>query len=266
MRFRLIFGPYGPRVGLFMGHFVTFPSRQLLAQTEAGITYFVTLAAPFPRTDHSLRHSTTRVGLRARRVRILFFRGNARFGRFSWAIAHGLRHPGQFFGNLLDCHKILVDDILWGFHWFLDHRAHIPGLLRVISLPFSSRQLLAQTEAGMTYFVTLTVPSPRTDHSLRHSTTMVGLRDRLDRILFFRENVRFGRFSWAIAHGFWHPGQFFGNLPDCHKILVDDILWGFDWFSDHRAHIPGLLRVISLPFLTDTYMLKQKPEWHISSL
>jgi hypothetical protein len=27
-----------------------------------------------------------------------------------------------------------------------------------------------------------------------------------------------------IAHGFRHPGQFFGNLPDCHKKLVDDIL------------------------------------------
>jgi hypothetical protein len=130
----------------------------------------------------------------------------------------------------------------------------------------SSRKLLAQTEARMAHFITRMVPSLRTDHSLTLSTTRVGLRARRVRILFFRENVLFGRFSWAIAHGFRHPGQFFENLPICHKILVDDILWGFDWFLDHRAHVLGLLRVISLPFLTDNYLLKQKPEWHISSL
>jgi hypothetical protein len=133
-------------------------------------------------------------------------------------------------------------------------------------LYLSSRKLLAQTEARMTHFVTRTVPSPCTDHSLRHSTTRVGIRARRVRILFFRENVRLGRFSWAIAHGFRHPGQFFGNLPDSHKILVDDILWGFDWFWDHRVHVPGLLRDISLPFLADNYLLKRKPEWHNSSL
>jgi hypothetical protein len=121
-------------------------------------------------------------------------------------------------------------------------------------------------EARMTHFVTRTVPSPRTDHSLRHSTTRVGLRARRVQILFFRENFRFGRFSWAIAHGFWHSGQFFGNLPDCHKILIDDILCGFDWFLDHSVHVPGLLRVISLPFLAENYLLKRKLEWHISSL
>jgi hypothetical protein len=118
----------------------------------------------------------------------------------------------------------------------------------------------------MTHFCTRTVPSPRTDHSLRHSTTRVGLRARRVRILFFRENVRFERLSWSIAHGFRHPGQFFGNLPDCHKILVDDILWGFHWFSDHLVHVPGLLWVVSLPFLAENYLLKRKPEWHISSL
>jgi hypothetical protein len=130
----------------------------------------------------------------------------------------------------------------------------------------SNRQLLAQTEARMTYFVTLTVSSPRTDNSLRHSTTRVGLRARRVRILFFRENVRFGRFSWAIAHGFRHLRQFFRNLLDCHKILIDDILWSFDWFWDHRVHVTGLLWVISLHFLADNYLLKRKPEWHISSL
>jgi hypothetical protein len=200
------------------------------------MTYFVTLTVPSPRTDHSLRHSTTRVGLRARRVRILFFRENVRFGRFSWAMAHGFRLPGQFFGNLPDCHKILVDDIYEVpiDFWTIGTTCR-PFMGHFVTFP--SRQLLAQTKARMTHFVTRTVPFPRADHSLRHSTTRVGLRARLVRILFFRENVRFGRFSWAIAHGFRHPGQFFGNLPDCHKILVDDILWGFYWFLDHRVHV-----------------------------
>jgi hypothetical protein len=232
---------------------------------EARMTHFVTPTVPSPRTDHSLRHSTTRLGFRARRFQILFFRENVRFGRFSWAISHGFRHPGQFFGNLPDCHKKLVDDILWCFDWFLDHRVHVRGLLRVISLPFLEK-FTSSNGTRMTHFVTPTVPSPRTDYSLRHSTTRVGFRARRFRILFFRENVRFGRFSWAIAHGFLHPGQFFRNLPDCHKKLVDDILWGFDWFLDHRVHVPGLLRVISLAFLEEIYLLKRKPEWHISSL
>jgi hypothetical protein len=130
---------------------------------------------------------------------------------------------------------------------------------------FPSIQLLAQTEARITHFVTLTVPPRRIDHRLRHSATRVGLRARRVRI-FFHENVHFGRFSCAIAHGFWHLGHFFWNLPDCHKIVVDDILWGFHWFLDHMVHVPGLLRVISLPFLTYNYLLKQKPQWHISSL
>jgi hypothetical protein len=83
MRFRLIFGPQGPRSRPFTGRFVALPSRILLAQTEARMTHFVTRTVPSPRTDHGLRHSTTRVGLRARRVRILFFREIVRFGRFS---------------------------------------------------------------------------------------------------------------------------------------------------------------------------------------
>jgi hypothetical protein len=53
-----MFGPYGPHSWPFTGHFVTFPSRQLLDQTEARMTHFVTLTVPPPRTDHSLRHST----------------------------------------------------------------------------------------------------------------------------------------------------------------------------------------------------------------
>jgi hypothetical protein len=135
---------------------------------------------------------------------------------------------------------------------------------------FSSRQLLAQTEGRMTHFVTLTVPSLRTEQSLRHITTWVGLRARRVQILFFRENVRFGRFSWAIAHGYRHP--VFGTRANCLKtsrLSQNTCRWHFMRFwliFGHRAHVPGLLRAISLPFLTDNYLLKQKPEWHISSL
>jgi hypothetical protein len=142
---------------------------------------------------------------------------------------------------------------------------HVTALLRVISLAFLADNYLIKMKPEW-YISPVTVPPPSTDQSLRHSTTRVGLWARRVRIFFFRENVRFGRFSWAIAHGFRHLGQFFANLPDCHKILEDDILWGFQWFLDHRVHIPGLLLVISLPFLADNYLLKWKPEWHISPL
>jgi hypothetical protein len=129
--------------------------------------------------------------------------------------------------------------------WAIRYMFHaIYGPFRCLS----NRELLATIpEARMTHFVTVTVPPPRTDHSLRYSTTRVGLQARRFRILRLRENVRFGPFSWAIAHDFRHPGKFFRNLPDFYQILVDDILWGFHWFVGHRVHVPRLLRVVSLP-------------------
>jgi hypothetical protein len=39
----------------------------------------------------------------------------------------------------------------------------------------------------------------------------------------FRENVRFGPFSWVIAHNFQDSGQFFCNIPDVHRVLLQDI-------------------------------------------
>jgi hypothetical protein len=124
----------------FHGPFRCLSTRELLATiSEARMTHYVTVTVPPPRTDHSIRHSTTRVGLWARRFRILWLRENVRFGPFSWAIAHNFRHPGQFFLNLPDFYQILVDDILWGFHWFLGHRVHVPCLLHAVSLPFQPR-------------------------------------------------------------------------------------------------------------------------------
>jgi hypothetical protein len=106
---------------------------------EARMTHFVTVMFPPPCTDHILRNSTTRGGLRATGFRIWWLRENVRFGPFLWAIAHDFRHPGKFFRNLPDFYQILVDDILWGFHWFLGHRVHVPCLLRAVLLTFQPR-------------------------------------------------------------------------------------------------------------------------------
>jgi hypothetical protein len=43
----------------------------------------------------------------------------------------------------------------------------------------------------------------------------------------FRENVRFGPFSWVIAQDFKDSGQFFGNIPDLHILIQQDIWRGF---------------------------------------
>jgi hypothetical protein len=48
-----------------------------------------------------------------------------------------------------------------------------------------------------------------------------GLQER------FRENVRFGPFSWVIAHDFQDPSQFFCNIPDVLTLLLQDIWRGF---------------------------------------
>jgi hypothetical protein len=178
------------------------------------MTHFVTRTVPSHRTDHSLRHSTTRVGLRARRVRILFFSRKCPFRVIFVSYSTRFSAPGPIFWKPPGLSHVSID------FWTIGPRSR-PFTGRFVAFP--SRKLLAQTKTRMTQFCTRMVPSHRTDHSLRHSTTRVGLRARQVRILFFRENVPFGRFSWAIAHSFRHSGQFLGNLPDCHKILVDDI-------------------------------------------
>jgi hypothetical protein len=73
----------------------------------------------------------------------------------------------------------------------------------------SNRELLAQTEARMMHFVTPTVPPPRTDHSLLHNSTRGMSPGQKGLQVRFRENVRFGPFSWVIAHDFQHSSQFF---------------------------------------------------------
>jgi hypothetical protein len=155
------------------------------------MTHFVTRTVPSPRTDHSLRHRTTRVGLRARRVRISFFRENVRFGRFLWAIANGFRHPGHF----LETFRIVTKYLYMTFYevsidfWTIGSTFHaFYGSFR------PRRKLLAQTEAGMTHISTRTVPSPRTGHSLRHSTTRVVFGPDGFEFYFFAKNSVSGDF------------------------------------------------------------------------
>jgi hypothetical protein len=124
----------------FYGPFRCLSSRELLSTIpEDRMTHFVTLMVPPPCTDHSLKYGTTKVDLRAQKFRILWLRKNVRFGPFSWPIAHDFRHPGLLFRNLQVFYQILVDDFLWGFHWFIGHRVHVPCLLRTVSLSFQPR-------------------------------------------------------------------------------------------------------------------------------
>jgi hypothetical protein len=79
----------------------------------------------------------------------------------------------------------------------------------------------------MMHFVTLTVPPPRTDHSLMHNSTRGISPSQKGLHVRFRENVRFAPFSWVIAHDFQDSGQFFCNIPDVHRLLLQDIWRGF---------------------------------------
>jgi hypothetical protein len=79
----------------------------------------------------------------------------------------------------------------------------------------------------MMHFITLTVPPPRTDHSLMHNSTTSMSPGQKGLQVHFRENVRFGPFSWVIAHDFKDSGQLFCNIPDVHRLLLQDIWRGF---------------------------------------
>jgi hypothetical protein len=65
-----------------------------------------------------------------------------------------------------------------------------------------NRKLHAQTEAKTMHFVTLTVSPPRTDHGLMHNSTKGMPPGQKGLQMRFRENVRFGPFSWVIAQDF----------------------------------------------------------------
>jgi hypothetical protein len=72
------------------------------------------------------------------------------------------------------------------------------GLFRCIW----NRELRVQTEARMMHFITLTVPPPRTDHSLMHNSTRAMFLGEKGLQVRFRENVRFGPFSRGYSTQF----------------------------------------------------------------
>jgi hypothetical protein len=79
----------------------------------------------------------------------------------------------------------------------------------------------------MMHFITLMVPPPRTYHSLMHNSTRGMSPSQKGLQVRFRENIRFGPFSWVIAHDFQDPSQFFCNIPDVLTLLLQDIWRGF---------------------------------------
>jgi hypothetical protein len=64
------------------------------------------------------------------------------------------------------------------------------------------------------HFETLTIPPPRLDHTLMHNNTSGMSPGQKGLLVRFRENVRFGLFSW-VAHDFQRLGHFFCNIPMC---------------------------------------------------
>jgi hypothetical protein len=76
----------------------------------------------------------------------------------------------------------------------------------------SSRELLSTIpEDRMTHFVTLMVPPPRTNHSLRHITTRIGLMARLFRILLLRKKRPFRAIFVSYSTRFSVPGSTFSK-------------------------------------------------------
>jgi hypothetical protein len=65
------------------------------------------------------------------------------------------------------------------------------------------------------HFITLTVPPPRIDHSLMHNSTRGMSPGQKCLQVRFRENVRFGPFSWVVAHDFQDSSQIFATSRIC---------------------------------------------------
>jgi hypothetical protein len=127
----------------------------------------------------------------------------------------------NYFCNIPDVHRLLVEDIWQGFTLILDRRYKFRAFFGQFRC-LCNRELLAQTDAKMMHFVTLMVP-PSTDQSLPHNSSKGMSQGQKGLQVRFRENVHFEPFSWVIAHDFQHPVQFFCNLPNVHILLVEDI-------------------------------------------
>jgi hypothetical protein len=95
--------------------------------------------------------------------------------------------------------------------WAIGHTFHaFYGPFRCLS----SRELVSTIpEDRMTPFITLTVPTPRTDHILMPSTTRVGLRPRRFWILWLREKRPFRAIFVSYDTRFSAPRSTFSKPP-----------------------------------------------------
>jgi hypothetical protein len=76
----------------------------------------------------------------------------------------------------------------------------------------------------------------------------------------FRENVRFGPFSWVIAHDFQDSGRFFATSQMCtdsfYKTFGEVLI--FFWTLRYSFSWPFSARLGA--FGTENYVPKRKPE------
>jgi hypothetical protein len=132
----------------------------------------------------------------------------------------------------------------------------------------SNRELLSTIpDDRMTHFVPLTIPPPRTDHSLRHSTTRVGLWAIRFRILWLCEKRPFQDIFLSYSTRFSAPESTFSKPPG---FLPNPCRW-------HLMRFPlvfGPYGTSSVPFTgcfvafpAENYRQPfRTTEWHISSL
>jgi hypothetical protein len=116
----------------------------------------------------------------------------------------------------------------------------------------------------MMHFFTPTVPPPRTKHSLMHNSTRGMSPGQMGLQVRFRENIRFGPFSW-VAHDFRHSGQFFLQHPGCAHTRCRTHLVRFHYFLDRRVQALGVFSLLRCLWNREL-LPKRKPEWYISSL
>jgi hypothetical protein len=109
------------------------------------------------------------------------------------------------------------------------------------------------------HFVTLAVSPTRTNHSLMHNTTRGGSPGQKGSQVRFRENVRFGPFSWVIAHDFQHSGHFFATSRMCTDSLYNTFgMVSIDFWTvgyTFRAFFDRLGA-----FAIEIYLPKRKPK------
>jgi hypothetical protein len=145
-------------------------------------------------------------------------------------------------------------------HLCLDQRVQVSGLFGLFTCHWN-RELLSQTEARMMHFVTLTVPPPRTNHSLMHNSTRGMSPSQKSLQVRFAKTLVSGHFRGLYHTIFSTRVNFFCNIPDVHRLLKEDILQSFHWFLECRVHVSGLFVRRCLKLARSVcYSPRQRPE------